>query len=104
MPIFMTGVPRVPRSSSVPRSLSAASPEELRGTPRNPRNSSSHFSPRIRPDQIIHPRWLLAHERFAVLRANERAEVLAAGVDHLQELRVGDERLRLLRFRVVELR
>src|SRR5690349_12437583 len=72
-----------------------ASPAQV---PRYARDDTPlHLASRVRADQIVDPRRLLGHERLAVSRADQRAEVPATRVDHVQELRIGDERLRLFR-------
>src|SRR6266498_3670834 len=58
----------------------------------------------IRFNHVFNLRRLLRHEGLAVLRADQRTEMLATRLDHVDELLRGDERRRLLRIRVVELR
>src|SRR3954452_6334568 len=91
---------------AVSRLLGLAQKPEWPARPRNHETSQprSRLSPFVRRDDVLDLRRLLGHERFAVLDADQRAEMAAARFDHLQKLLVGNERRRFLRLRIVELR
>src|SRR5687768_7427416 len=77
-------------------------PKVERRTPKVGR--SSYLSTTVRRNHVGDLRRLFRYECFTVARADERAEMLAPGFDHLQKPGIGDERSRFLRLRIVELR
>src|SRR6185503_4945047 len=64
----------------------------------------SDFPSRVGSDGIVDARRLLRYECLPERGVDQRAEMTSSRLDHRQELWIGDERLRLLRFRIEELR